>query len=247
MPVVVSHLKVGGAAGGGLAVEALRHIEAAGPSVAADQYPYTAGSTVLSAFVDGMGLGELGNDKVVIASTSDHPQWHGKTLAALEIELGVGPSEVGPAVLEAEPLATVILHTMLEEDVRTIMASPGIMIGSDGIPSIDGQPHPRLYGTFARVLGHYSRDLGVLDFADAVHRMTGRSAAVFGLVDRGEIRVGAFADLVLFDAKSIIDRATYEDPQQHSAGIVGVWVNGERVVDGSTHLGVRSGRALRRV
>ena len=120
------------------------------------------------------------------------------------------------------------------------------MIGSDGLPTLDAHPHPRLYGTFARVLGHYARDVGLLTLEQAVHRMTGRPASVFGFAERGVVRPGAYADLVLFDAESIIDRATYDDPQQTSGGIVGVWVNGEQVVADGEHLGARPGQALRR-
>lgn len=226
LPVVVSHLKASGPQNWGRVVQALERIDAAGASVAADQYPYTAGSTVLSAVADGDGIAGTTPSAVVIASTDRHPEWHGRSL-------------------EQEPAATVVLHVMAEDDVRTVLAHPGIMIGSDGIPSLEGRPHPRLYGTFARVLGHYARDLGVLSLEDAVHRMTGRSAEVFGLADRGEVRPGAFADLVLLDADTIIDRGTYDDPKHAPAGIEGVWVNGVRVVDAGHHLGFRPGRVLR--
>ena len=247
LPVVISHLKATGAANWGKVVDALARIDAAGPTVAADQYPYTAGSTILAAVVGGGRLGAaVPPSVVVVASTDHHPAWHGRTLTDLADELGVGEDEVGAAALEAEPTATVILHTMSEDDVRTVMAHPGVMIGSDGIPSLDGQPHPRLYGTFARVLGRYRRDLGVLGLEEAVHRMTGRPAEVFGLADRGVLRPGAHADLVLFDPGAIADVGTYEDPQHPPVGIAGVWVNGERVVADGTHTGSRPGRALRR-
>jgi N-acyl-D-amino-acid deacylase len=247
LPVVVSHLKATGAANWGKVVDALRRIDDAGPTVAADQYPYAAGSTILAAVVGGGRLGAaVPPEAAVIASTDHHPEWHGRSLADLASELGLGEDEVGDAVLAAEPLATVVLHTMSEDDVRTVMAHPGVMIGSDGIPSLDGQPHPRLYGTFARVLGRYRRDLGMLTLEEAVHRMTGRPADVFDLADRGVIRPGAFADLVLFDPAAIADVGTYEDPQHPPTGIAGVWVNGERVVESGTHLGARPGRALRR-
>ncbi len=246
VPVVISHLKATGPQNFGRVTEALARIDAAGPTVAADQYPYTAGSTVLSAVVDGNRIGGADPDRTVIASTADHPEWHGRSLRQLAAVFGVDPSEAAARVLDAEPAATVVLHVMDETDVRTVMAHPGIMIGSDGIPSIEGQPHPRLYGTFARVLGHYARDLGVLTLEEAVHRMTGRSAAVFGLTDRGVIRPGAHADLVLFDPETIVDRGTYDDPKQRPAGIRGVWVAGVRVVgDDGLHTGARPGRTLR--
>lgn len=248
LPVVISHLKATGPANWGKVIEALDRIDAAGPTVAADQYPYTAGSTILSAIAGGgRGLGAAVDPAAtVIASTDDHPQWHGRSLEELAAELDVAPADAARIVLDAEPTATVILHTMSEDDVRTIMAHPGIMIGSDGLPTLAGQPHPRLYGTFARVIGHYGRDLGLLTLEESIHRMTGRSAAVFGLVDRGEIRPGAYADLVLFDPATIIDVGTYTDPHHPPRGIDGVWVNGVRVVDAGLHLGTRPGRTVRR-
>ncbi len=114
---------------------------------------------------------------------------------------------------------------MDEEDVQRIMAHPLSMIGSDGIPH-DAHPHPRLWGTFPRVLGHYARGLGLFSMEVAIHKMTGRSADTFGIVDRGVLRAGAYADLVLFDPHTVIDRATFEDPKQVSEGIEQVWTNG---------------------
>jgi N-acyl-D-aspartate/D-glutamate deacylase len=125
------------------------------------------------------------------------------------------------------------------------MVHPTTMIGSDGIPTPTGKPHPRLYGTFARVLGRYARDEGVLSLEQAVHRMTGLPAAKFGLGNRGVIAEGAAADLVLFDPATVADVATYEVPRRHPAGIHAVWVNGTEVVGEGTHTGARPGRALR--
>src|SRR5262249_14596742 len=123
-----------------------------------------------------------------------------------------------------------ILELMDEADVRTVLAHPTTMIGSDGLPAAGARPHPRLYGTFPRVLGHYARDIGVIDLATAVHRMTGLPAAKFRLGDRGVIQPGAAADLVLFDPASIVDTATYDDPRHYPDGIAGVWVNGVAAV-----------------
>jgi N-acyl-D-aspartate/D-glutamate deacylase len=108
------------------------------------------------------------------------------------------------------------------------------------------KPHPRLYGTFARVLGHYVRDDPVLSLEQAVHRMTGLPAAKFGLSGRGAIAPGAQADLVLFDPATIDDIATYASPRQHPTGILAVWVNGTAVVRDGVHTGARPGRSLRR-
>src|SRR5205823_13180462 len=134
---------------------------------------------------------------------------------------------------------------MAEDDVRTVMAHPSTMIGSDGVPS-GGKPHPRLYGCFARVLGHYVRDEKVLDLATAIHRMTGMPAAKFRLLDRGAIRPGAFADLVVFDPARIDDVATYGEPRRAPSGIRAVYVNGTAVARDGEHTGARPGRGVRR-
>jgi N-acyl-D-aspartate/D-glutamate deacylase len=249
--VVISHLKSSGRPSWGGAGAVLARIDAAraeGLTVDGDQYPYTAASTVLSAvlpMIEGMGLTP---DEVMIASTDGQPDWHGRTLGDLAGELGTDaddPLATAEAVLEAEPLTTCVVHSMSEDDVRTVLARADVMVGSDGIPSLDGHPHPRLFGTFARVLGHYARDVGLLPLETAVHKMTGRAADVFGLADRGVVRAGAVADLVLFDPDRIIDRATFDDPKQPPDGIDGVWVNGVRVVDAGEHTGARPGVPVR--
>jgi N-acyl-D-amino-acid deacylase len=135
---------------------------------------------------------------------------------------------------------------MDEADVRRIMAHPMSVIGSDGIPH-DAHPHPRLWGTFPRVLGLYARELRLFSLETAVHKMTGRPAAVFGMVDRGVIREGAYADLVMFDPDTVIDRATFENPKQESAGIEEVWANGvSTFVAGKGATGEKPGRLVTR-
>ncbi len=255
-PVVISHLKVTGRRNWGTIDHGLQQIEAAradGLSIAADQYPYTAGSTVLSAIV-GQGtlrnpdnaFGGLTGDEVVIASCPERPEWNGRSLRSIGDELGMDAADAADLVVATDLRTSVILHSMSEDDVQTVLATAGIMIGSDGLPTLEGRPHPRLYGTFARVLGHYSRDLGVITLAEAIHRMTGRSAEVFGLADRGVIRPGAIADLVAFDASTIIDVGTFDDPQRYPEGIEWVWVAGTAVVANAEHTGERPGRAIRR-
>jgi N-acyl-D-aspartate/D-glutamate deacylase len=120
------------------------------------------------------------------------------------------------------------------------------MIGSDGLPTLDGKPHPRLTGTFPRVLGRYVREDGVLALEDAVHRMTGLPARKFRLADRGVVRAGAFADLVVFDPTSVRDCGSYDDPHRAPAGIPHVIVNGRFVVRDGAHTGARPGRCLGR-
>jgi N-acyl-D-amino-acid deacylase len=141
---------------------------------------------------------------------------------------------------------------MSEEDVQRIVTDPMVMVGSDG-PCVapygitgQGKPHPRLYGTFPRVLGHYARDLGLLGLPQAVFKMTGGAAMALGLADRGTIAVGNAADLVIFDPEKIIDSATFDDPHQYPVGIDTVLVNGVTVIDGGEHTGALPGRLLRR-
>ena len=256
--VQISHHKAAGEAAWGLVAESLALIEAArddGLDVLADQYPYTAGSTSLGAVVHSggfaghvaTGLGVVPPESVVLASCPETPAWEGRSIAALATEFGIDAAAAADRVLDIEGAgAVVVIHSMCEDDVRTVMAHPTTMIGSDGVPTLGGRPHPRLYGTCARVLGTYVRDEPLLGLTEAVHRMTGLPARAFGLVDRGVIHEGAFADLVLFDSETVDDVATYEDPRRHPVGIEAVWVNGRRVVtpDGVTE--ARPGRALRR-
>jgi len=129
--------------------------------------------------------------------------------------------------------------------MRRILKHPATMIGSDGLPN-DPMPHPRLWGTFPRVLGRYTREEKLLTLPNAVHKMTGMPAQRFGLAGRGLIREGYSADLVLFDPGTILDTATFEDPIRPAEGIKSVWVNGvmSYTADGAT--GTRAGRFLRR-
>lgn len=130
--------------------------------------------------------------------------------------------------------------------MRRILRHPATMIGSDGLPN-DPLPHPRLWGTFPRVLGRYSRDERLFPLAEAVHKMTGMPAARFGLSDRGLIREGYHADLVLFDPETIRDTATYVNPVCPAEGITAVWVNGVLSYRDRAPTGKRAGRFLRRL
>jgi len=256
VPVQISHHKASGRESWGRVRESLALIESAqarGLDVHADQYPYTAGSTILAAIAqnDGFrgragGVGAVEPGDVVIASTRAHPQWEGRSIADFAAEWSLSGADAADRVLAEEPLATIVMHSMSEDDVQTVMRHPSTMIGSDGIPSIEGRPHPRLYGTFARVLGHYARDLGVFPLAEAVHRMTGFPARKFGLRDRGEVREGAWADLVVFDPDRVIDVGTYEDPKRPPAGIAHVLVAGRHAVANGVQTPERAGRSLRR-
>src|SRR5690242_19905369 len=134
---------------------------------------------------------------------------------------------------------------MNEADVQRILAHRLAMIGSDGLPH-DAFPHPRLWGTFPRVLGHYARDVGLFPLEEAVRKMTSLPAAEFGLKGRGKLAPGLAADLVVFDPATVIDRATFDAPTTPSAGIEMVLVAGTPVWREGRPTGARPGRALRR-
>jgi N-acyl-D-aspartate/D-glutamate deacylase len=119
------------------------------------------------------------------------------------------------------------------------------MVGSDGIPNLNGSPHPRLFGTFPRILARYVREQGILTLEDAVHRMTQASCDRFGIANRGLVKEGCTADLVLFDPATVEDLATYDDPKREPAGISKVIVSGKVAYDGGTHTKAGSGKMLR--
>jgi len=196
------------------------------------------------------GVRGLGWDRLVVAAHSPTPEHTGKSLARIAAEAGGSPVDVMFDLLVADPFTSVIGHGMLEEDVRTILAREDVMVASDGLALSPGGPlgafnvHPRYYGTFPRVLGHYVREERLLPLEAAVRKMTSLPAERFGLVDRGRIAKGAFADLVVFDADRVSDRATFETPHAFAEGIDAVVVNGRVAWDGRP--GVRAGRVLRR-
>ena len=141
--------------------------------------------------------------------------------------------------------AGAIYFGMAEGDVRRILQHPRSMIGSDGLPN-DPRPHPRLWGSFPRVLGHFCREEELFSLPEAVRKMTGSPAAFFGFGDRGLVKEGFAADLVLFDPAAIRDTATFTDPEQPSEGIHCVWVNGVLSYQNGDVTGERGGRFLRR-
>lgn len=254
VPVQISHHKASGEAAWGLVKQSLRLIEDAqrrGLDVHADQYPYTAGSTLFSAIfrdgqLGGASLGIIAPENVVIASTATNRHWEGKSIAEIARAMDADWRAASEHVLQAERGATCIVHTMSEDDIRAVMRHPSTMTGSDGLPTLEGKPHPRLYGTFARVLGRYARDEHVFAMEEAVYRMTGFPAAKFGLRDRGVLSPGAKADTVLFDPATILDRGTWENPKLAPAGIAEVYVNGQCTVREGQSTSARAGQVLRR-
>jgi len=190
--------------------------------------------------------------RVQFSGVSWDPSLEGGTLYDWALREGMEPTPETGAELVIEAMrrggARAIFHALDEGDVRRIMQHPQTMIASDGrlVRPGDGHPHPRWYGTFPRVLGHYTRDEGALGWPEAIHKMTGLPADLLQVRDRGVIREGAFADLVVFDPDRVIDRSTFEDPHQYPVGIEHVLVNGvPTVVDGDFR-DVRAGRTLRR-
>jgi N-acyl-D-amino-acid deacylase len=189
---------------------------------------------------------------IVIARAMRHPDWSGKSVAELAGAAKLDPLEwTCDALVEHDGAIDIIHHSMDEADVRYVMAKSWICVGSDSRANAPygalsfGKPHPRSYGTFPRVLGHYARELGVITLEDAVRKMTSLTASRLKLRDRGLVREGAWADLVVFDPERILDTATYDDPHRYPAGIDHVIVNGTVVTHGDETLAARPGRFLR--
>ncbi|MGB7549620.1 MAG: D-aminoacylase [Terracidiphilus sp.] len=237
IPVILSHLKCAGIANWGRSGDVLHALEEARATQPAgcDCYPYAAGSSTLD-------LRQV-DERVHITITwsTPHPEFAGQSLASVAEIWSVGQLE---AARRLQP-AGAIYHSISEADMRRILAHPATMIGSDGLPN-DPRPHPRLWGTFPRVLGRYCREEKLMSLPDAIHKMTGMAAQRFGLAERGMIHKGYCADLSLFDPERIIDTATFSDPVRPAEGIVSVWVNGvlSYTADGAT--GDRAGRFLAR-
>ena len=235
--VVISHHKVAGLANHGRSIETLAHISKhmALQPIGMDCYPYCASSTILTWSRVGPA------SKVLVTWSKAHPEFSGMELAQVAAKMGVSQEE---AVAKLLP-AGAIYFAMDEKDVQRILKFDLTVVGSDGLPH-DASPHPRLWGTFPRVLGHYSRDLGLFPLETAVHKMTGLTAATFGLADRGVIREGAFADITLFDAERVAEAATFAKPIQPALGIDTVIVNGDAVWREGKPTGARPGRRLSR-
>ncbi len=196
------------------------------------------------------GGGDLA--RVQFARVNWDKSLEGKTLADWARRENLEPTPANGATLVLEAMnrggANAIYHVLDEGDVRRIMTSPNTMIASDGRLSQpgEGHPHPRAYGTFPRVLGEYVREQKLMPLETAIHKMTGMPAKRLGLTDRGSIREGAFADLVIFDPRTVKDQAAFTDPHQYPVGIETVIVNGVTAVENSKPTGVRAGRVLTR-
>ena len=233
VPVVISHHKVAGRPNHGRSKETLPLIEQRmrGQPIGLDCYPYHASSTMLSASRAAVAA------KTLITWSKPHPEVAGMELGEIASKFKLSVENLLPA--------GAIYFSMDEADVQRILAFEHTMIGSDGLPH-DAAPHPRLWGTFPRVLGHYARGLGLFPLETAVYKMTGLTAKTFGLEDRGVLREGAFADITLFDAGEVDETATFARPIQPAKGIDTVLVNGVPVWKDGRSTGARPGRVLRR-
>jgi N-acyl-D-aspartate/D-glutamate deacylase len=195
------------------------------------------------------------HDKLVIAyvRSEKNQEFIGKSIADIATSWKMDPVEVMLTLIDEEDNhVNAVMHNRVEEDVRFFMRHPLAMIGSDGRAIAprglwaNARPHPRFYGTYPRVLGRYVREERVLSLAEAVYKMTGFPADRMGITDRGRLVEGVWADVVVFDPDTVIDRATFEDPQQYPVGIPYVLVNGQVVVEQGEHTGKLPGRVLRK-
>lgn len=281
----ISHLKVMGKENWGSSSKVLSIFEGArkeGLQAAFDQYPYPAGSTMLSILIPSHahagGSGALlarladsetrqllarqmaeglpgweniasaaGWEGILVTGVPEgvNKVWEGKSLAEISLHKGNTPQEVVFDLLLEERLQVSMVNFSMDEgDVAAIMQHPLGMLGTDGL--LGGKPHPRAYGSTARILQRFVREKNILSLEQAVARMTSRPAARLGLFDRGILRPGMKADLVLFDPNRVVDRATYTDPCQSPSGFEYVWVNGAAALDQGRETKLLSGRVLRK-
>lgn len=277
LPVHVSHFKSSGRDAWGLVREAARVIAVErekGRMVTADQYPYIASSTSLSATLLPSWAREGGNaamrkrledesermneliaeriekadsgKAIRLATCRSHPKWIGKNLAAIADSTGRSTLDIAVEILR-DGGASVVKFSMSESDVRHIMAIDWVATASDGGAKLPGatKPHPRNYGTFPRKLAYYSLHEKVIPIEQAVRSMTSLPAEILSMTDRGLIRDGLAADIVVFDPVSLNDTATFDEPHQYAEGIEYVFVNGEPALVEGAFTGTLAGKALR--
>ena len=237
VPVVISHHKLVGVKNYGRSAETLKFIaeQMQHQPICLDCYPYPASSTILSAHRAANAT------RVTVTWSKAMPESAGMDLSDIVARLGGTQEEVIARLLPAGA----IYYMMDDGDVQRILQFGPTMIGSDGLPH-DEAPHPRLWASFPRVLGHYGRGLGLFSFETAIHKMTGLTAKNFGLAGRGVVQEGAYADLTVLDPDTVAEGATFTRPIAPAAGIATVIVNGVVVWQGGQPSGARPGRVLRR-
>ncbi len=256
LPVHISHIKMGNSSVWGKSADAIAIINGArnsGQDVTADAYPYTAWASTITVLVPSRkhddpaeiqkGINAIGGaDKVLITTSREFPAYEGKTLEEAAALNGKSPVETYIEIVKKGG-AGVIGYGMNEADVKAFYQTPWVMVSSDG--GI-GSRHPRGTGTFPRVLGRFVRENKWFTIEEAVRKMSSAPADRLGIKDRGRIKKGLKADLVLFDANTVVDNATFISPQLTSGGIRSVFVNGSKAWDGEKTTGRLSGYILRR-
>jgi len=273
--VQISHFKTIGPKGRGLGPAMCRLVEQArrdGVEVTADQYPYIASSTDLASTVvplrarddfrrrlagdapDAALLAEIAEaidlrgraEGILLTRCPERPEWEGKTLAELAESMALPAPAACVEVLKVSN-PEVISFALNEADARFIAGRDYVATGSDGsVPRPDGMVHPRSFGTFPRKIGLWARDRGWLSVAQAVRSATGLPADILRLPDRGYVRPGFAADLVVFDLDALTDRATFRAPRQYATGLRRVYVAGQAAVVDDTYTGALAGRGLAR-
>ena len=256
LPVQISHIKLGTVAVWGKSKEAVALVNKArqrGQDVTADCYPYDAWNSTIRVLVPsgrhddavevGRGLADVGGaGNITIVSCKAHPNYEFQTLEGIAQKEGISPVDLYMKIVR-DGGAGIVCRSMKESDIRVFYQQPWVMVSSDG--GI-GSRHPRGAGTYPRVLGRFVRELQWLTLPEAIRKMTALPAARLKLKDRGLIRPGFKADIVLFDPLSVVDRATFQQPQLISEGVKRVFVNGVQIWRDGAATGNRPGRALRR-
>lgn len=235
--LVISHHQCTGRANFGKSLPSLARIDEARESldIGMDVYPYAASSTVLRLERCDSGI------RILVTWSDPRPEMANREIAEIAREWGCTERVAGKCLLPAGA----VYFQLDEEDVRNILRHPRTMVGSDGLPH-DKHPHPRLWGTFPRVLGHYVREVGLFPLEEAVYRMTGLPAREFGIAGRGLLAVGNQADICVFDPDRVIDRATFDEPARAAEGIELVLVNGIAVWRDRRATGARPGQVIMR-
>lgn len=236
VPLVISHHKCAGPRNWGRSVETLSFLNSAlqDHEINLDCYPYTAGSSVLDPELVEDGV------KVLVTWSESYPSASGKYLDQIADELGCSQQEAARKLRRGGAC----YFQMAEKDVRNIIRHPATMIGSDGLPD-DPHPHPRLWGTFPRVIRQYALEQQLFSLEEAIRKMTSLPAHRFKLRERGTLLAGNYADIVVFDPRSISDRASYKDPKRASSGVEYVFVNGQISWQKGEMPDIGAGRALR--
>jgi len=211
----------------------------------------------IKAEIDERGLNNFGRipdwDALRVSISPNQPaEYAGRTLADIARERNADPFETMlDYIIEDRGQSRVLVSSISEDDVRTFVADPDVMVGSDGNSVAphgitgQGKPHPRFYGTFARVLGLYVRDENLLPIERAIWKMTGAPARALGITDRGRVALGMAADITIFDPETVAEKATYQEPHQYAVGFEHVLINGQPVIAHGEHTGALPGKMLR--